>query len=180
MTVSTGGDRRGVQQSHRCPSNGCYSMARCRMHQILDRVQNIDQKCLRLRLFWVEPITILSTDDPPLRRRAREGVTFVRSRSRSGRGGILLHPRPERDRSKTQARHDRSRQMTHHSDAHDLPVRPADVEWNGMITASRGSGAFPSAEVRRHGRDRGEGRMRDQPSGLLTGRIRTEFPRTIK
>ena len=168
MIVSTGGDRRGVQQSHRCPSNGCYSMARCRTRQILDRVQNIDQECLRLRLFWVESIRIPSIDDPPLRRRAREGAAFVRSRYCSGRGGILLHPRPERDRSKTQARPDRSRQMAHNSDPYDLPVRPADVRWNGMITASRGSGAFPSAEVRRHGYDWGEGRMRDQPSGLLT------------
>ena len=70
--------------------------------------------------------------------------------------------------------------MAHHSDAYDLPVRSADVQWNGMITASRGSGAFPSAEVRPHGRDRGEGRMRDQPSGLLTGLVCTEFPRTLK
>ena len=143
---------------------------------VLDRVQNIDQKCLRLRLFLVESILILSTDDPPLRRRRRGDVDRVRS----GRGGILLHPRPERDRSKTQARPDRSRQMAHNSNPYDLPVRPADVRWNGMITASRGSGAFPSAEVRRHGRDRGEGRMRDQPSGLLTGRVRTEFPRILK
>ena len=62
-------------------------------------------------------------------------------------GGILLDPHPERDRSKTQATPDESWQKLHYSDAHDPTFRSARIQWNGMITGSHGSGAFPSAAM---------------------------------
>ena len=141
-----GGDRQSVQQSHRCPSNGCYSMARWRMHQILDRPKSIDR--IAFDYGFLRRIDSNTIGRRPTASKAQERGRRSRSIPVLLLGGrILLHPLPEQDRCKTQARPDRSRQIAHHSDAHDLPFRFADIQWKGVNTWCLGSGVFPSAAM---------------------------------